>query len=130
MQTKRAWLVFILVFSLLPSCKRKPPSLEALDTIDRRVNVPMVEPVTRDLDEIRKRGELTVLAPYNSTTYFIYQGKPPSLEALDTIDRRVNVPMVEPVTRDLDEIRKRGELTVLAPYNSTTYFIYQGEPLG
>src|ERR1041385_330922 len=76
MQTKRAWLVFIFVFSLLPSCKRKPPSLEALDTIDRRVNVPMVEPVTRDLDEIRKRGELTVLAPYNSTTYFIYQGEP------------------------------------------------------
>ena len=38
--------------------------------------------------------------------------------------------MVEPISRDLAEIRKRGSLTVLAPYNSTTYFIYQGEPLG
>jgi membrane-bound lytic murein transglycosylase F len=38
--------------------------------------------------------------------------------------------MVAPISRDLAEIRERGSLTVLAPYNSTTYFIYQGEPLG
>jgi len=75
-QPKRAWLIFILVISLFPSCKRKPPSLEAIDTIDRRANVPMVEPVSRDLADIKNRGELTVLAPYNSTTYFIYQGEP------------------------------------------------------
>ena len=41
-----------------------------------------------------------------------------------------NVPLVEPVNRDLSAIRERGTLVVLAPYNSTTYFIYQGEPLG
>src|SRR5207253_10286190 len=28
------------------------------------------------------------------------------------------------------EIKKGGTLTVLAPYNATTYFIYRGEPLG
>jgi membrane-bound lytic murein transglycosylase F len=39
-------------------------------------------------------------------------------------------PPPEPVRRDLAEIRERGTLTVLAPYNSTTYFVYRGEPLG
>jgi membrane-bound lytic murein transglycosylase F len=38
--------------------------------------------------------------------------------------------MVEPIKRDLAEIKERGQLTVLAPYNSTTYFLYRGEPLG
>ncbi|HYP26738.1 MAG TPA: transporter substrate-binding domain-containing protein [Blastocatellia bacterium] len=49
---------------------------------------------------------------------------------VDTIDRRSNLPMVEPIQRDLASIKERGTLTVLAPYNSTTYFLYRGEPLG
>jgi len=77
LQTK---LVPLILFSLLisssPSCKRKPPSFEAIDKIDRRSNLPMVEPINRDLAQIRERGYLVVLAPYNSTTYFIYQGEP------------------------------------------------------
>src|ERR1044071_2645479 len=69
--------IFIFVFlALIPSCGRKPASLEAVDYIDRRTNVPMVEPVARDLAQIRERGSITVVAPYNSTTYFIYQGEP------------------------------------------------------
>lgn len=52
------------------------------------------------------------------------------LEAVDKINRSKNVPMVEPIKRDLAEIRERGSLVVLAPYNSTTYFLYRGEPLG
>src|SRR5688572_2461384 len=69
--------IFIFLFLLsIPSCGRRPASLEALDYIDRRTNVPMVEPVTRDLAQIRERGSITVVAPYNSTTYFIYQGEP------------------------------------------------------
>ena len=55
---------------------------------------------------------------------------PTVLEAVDPIDRRSNLPIVEPIKRDLAEIRERGTLVVLAPYNSTSYFIYQGEPLG
>ena len=31
---------------------------------------------------------------------------------------------------DLAAIKWRDTLTVLAPYNSTTYFIYKGEPMG
>ncbi len=56
--------------------------------------------------------------------------KPPEFEAVDMIDRRANLPMVEPIKRDLAEIKERGQLIVLAPYNSTTYFLYRGEPLG
>jgi membrane-bound lytic murein transglycosylase F len=56
--------------------------------------------------------------------------KPPESEAVDPIDRRTNLPMVEPIKRDLAEIKERGQLVVLAPYNSTSYFLYRGEPLG
>ena len=56
--------------------------------------------------------------------------KLPDFEAVDPIDRRSNLPMVEPIKRDLAQIKERGSLIVLAPYNSTTYFLYRGEPLG
>jgi membrane-bound lytic murein transglycosylase F len=72
-------LLFILVCALIPAtftCKRRPPALEAIDIIDRRSNLPLGAPINRDLAQIRERGSLTVLAPYNSTTYFIYQGEP------------------------------------------------------
>ena len=71
-------VLFISIFlfiALTPSCGRKQASLEAVDYIDRRTNVPMVEPVIRDLAQIRERGSITVVAPHNSTTYFIYQGE-------------------------------------------------------
>ena len=71
-----ALVLTLLFIASISSCKREPPSLEAVDIIDRRTNVPMVEPISRDLAEIRQRGSLTVVAPYNSTTYFIYQGEP------------------------------------------------------
>lgn len=38
--------------------------------------------------------------------------------------------MVQPIARDLNQIKEQGTLTVLAPYNSTSYFIYKGEALG
>lgn len=75
--TKIAVLIpLALLLSLIFACKRQPPSLEARDVIDRRSNLPMVAPIIRDLAAIRERGTLVVLAPYNSTTYFIYQGEP------------------------------------------------------
>src|SRR5687768_10740315 len=81
LQTKIVALIFFsLLISSAPSCKRKPPSLEAIDKIDRRSNLPLVPPVNRDLAQIRERGSLEVLAPYNSTTYFIYQGEPAGYE--------------------------------------------------
>ncbi|MBV9926227.1 MAG: transporter substrate-binding domain-containing protein [Acidobacteria bacterium] len=59
------------------------------------------------------------------------RGPRTKLEAVDKIVRQKDVPPpAEPVRRDLAELRQKGELTVLAPYNSTTYFVYRGEPLG
>ncbi|MBA3805068.1 MAG: transporter substrate-binding domain-containing protein [Acidobacteria bacterium] len=64
-------------------------------------------------------------------SFFIYKYKPRTqLSEVDQINRSKNVPMVEPIARDLPQIRARGSLVVLAPYNSTTYFLYSGEPLG
>ncbi|MFN3650227.1 MAG: transglycosylase SLT domain-containing protein [Armatimonadota bacterium] len=39
-------------------------------------------------------------------------------------------PWSRPVERDLPQIREGKVLRVLAPYNSTSYFIYRGEPMG
>jgi hypothetical protein len=66
-------LLLLLLLSSMPACNRlrRAPSLDAVDQINRRENVPMTQPaVTRDLSQIRERGTLVVLAPYNSTTYF------------------------------------------------------------
>ncbi|HEX8923020.1 MAG TPA: transporter substrate-binding domain-containing protein [Pyrinomonadaceae bacterium] len=76
---------------------------------------------------------LSVLILGGGLTYFFISrlnNQPPDAEAVDPIDRRANLPMVEPIKRDLAEIKERGQLIVLAPYNSTTYFLYRGEPLG
>jgi hypothetical protein len=68
----------LLVLFPTASCKRGPRTkIEPVDEIVRKADVkPPAEPVRRDLDEIRERGTLTVLAPYNSTTYFVYRGEP------------------------------------------------------
>jgi membrane-bound lytic murein transglycosylase F len=42
-------------------------------------------------------------------------------------DRRADTPAV---ARDLAEIRARDTLTVLTTFNSTSYFLYRGEPMG
>ena len=75
-------LAAAVAVNLLPSCRRasEPQALEPVDQIDRRKDVPMEPPVSRDLAEIRGRGVLTVLAPYNSTTYFLYRGEPMGFE--------------------------------------------------
>ena len=74
-----ALVLLLLSAALAPACNRHrapQPTLEAVDPIDRRTNLPVGEPVKRDLAEIKQAGTLTVLAPYNSTTYFIYRGEP------------------------------------------------------
>jgi membrane-bound lytic murein transglycosylase F len=77
---------------------------------------------------------LVVIILGGGLTYFFISRlkslKAPEAEAVDVIDRRTNLPMVEPIRRDFAEIKARGQLILLAPYNSTTYFLYRGEPLG
>ncbi len=78
-QSARVVLVILLAFivSANTACHRKVyAEIAQIDPIDRRSNLPMVGPISRDLADIKKGGTLTVLAPYNSTTYFIYRGEP------------------------------------------------------
>ena len=73
--------VLLSLAVLSPACKRlRGEELPAVDEIDRRTNLPLVDPVERDLTKIKERGTLTVLAPYNSTTYFLYRGEPMGYE--------------------------------------------------
>src|SRR5437016_7339330 len=69
------WVMGLLL-SLMANtsgCHRKVyAELEQIDPIDRRSNLPMVGPINRELADIKKGGALTVIAPYNATTYFIY----------------------------------------------------------
>ena len=77
---KRFCLALILFFALaLTACWRasKSPPItneEQVDQIDRRSDLPLGNSIQRDLAEIKSRGTLTVLAQYNSTTYFFYRG--------------------------------------------------------
>ncbi|HEU4597061.1 MAG TPA: transporter substrate-binding domain-containing protein [Pyrinomonadaceae bacterium] len=87
-----------------PACRRGPRTkLEAVDEINRKTNVPLAEPVIkRDLAEIRERGSLVVLAPYNSTTYFLYRGEPLGYEyeLLQAFAREQNLPLKVVVVAD------------------------------
>jgi membrane-bound lytic murein transglycosylase MltF len=47
-----------------------------------------------------------------------------------SVDEAGDVPLTPPIERDLEGIKQGGTLTVLAPYNSTTYFLLRGEPMG
>src|SRR5437660_11811872 len=78
-QPGRIWTVglFVLLMPIFSACHRKAyAELEQVDPIDRRSNLPMAGPINRDLADIKQSGTLIVLAPYNSTTYFIYRGEP------------------------------------------------------
>ncbi len=107
-QSRLATLILLAIaFTLLSSCRRhKAQTLEAVDPIDRRANVPMVEPIRRDLAEIKQAGTLTVLAPYNSTTYFIYRGEPLGYEyeLLREFAREHDVELKMVVVTDLKSI--------------------------
>ena len=70
------FFLFIVLILVLPACKRSKPEMPAVDPIDRRTNLTLAEPIPRDLATIKERGTLTVLAPYNSTSYFLYRGEP------------------------------------------------------
>ncbi|PYS76107.1 MAG: hypothetical protein DMF66_16530 [Acidobacteria bacterium] len=109
-------LVLALLCSSLITCKRhqSPPVLEAVDPIDRRSDLPVGAPISRDLDEIKRGGTLTVLAPYNSTTYFVYRGEPfgYEYELLQSFARDQGLTLKMVVVTDLKSIYSmlnRGE---------------------
>ncbi|HEX8746533.1 MAG TPA: transporter substrate-binding domain-containing protein [Pyrinomonadaceae bacterium] len=110
MSTRHGVLLLVLsslLFLTTPSCKRhRAPDIAAVDQIDRRTNVPMVQPIARDLNQIKERGTLTVLAPYNSTSYFIYKGEALGYEyeLLQTFARERNLALKMIVVTDRKSI--------------------------
>lgn len=67
----------ILLPALLLGCKEKSPALSGADTSAKTsTSAANLGPsFAWDLEDIRKRDTLIVLAPYNSTTYFLYRGE-------------------------------------------------------
>ncbi len=65
----------LLSIFLLTACSRKEKPPRVLESVES-VKPQPVAPVDRDLKSIKERGTLVVLAPYNSTTYFLYRGEP------------------------------------------------------
>lgn len=65
------------VFLLLLACREESPPLSGADTSAKTsTSAAQIDPsFARDLEDIRKRDTLIVLAPYNSTTYFLYRGE-------------------------------------------------------
>lgn len=74
---RRAAFAFLaLLFLLAAACQRRQPSQPHTLKLVESVKPPPVAPIDRDLNAIKERGTLVVLAPYNSTTYFLYRGEP------------------------------------------------------
>src|SRR5918992_491188 len=67
----------LLLAVALIACKEKSPPLSGADTSAKTsTSAAQLGPsFAWDLDDIRKRDTLIVLAPYNSTTYFLYKGE-------------------------------------------------------
>jgi len=66
-----------LVALLLAACGEKSPPLSGADSSARTSTsaAQLAPSFAWDLEDIRKRDTLIVLAPYNSTTYFLYRGE-------------------------------------------------------
>ena len=75
---RRNFACFFLLLILLTSsaCQRPTPPAPLKTKLVETVKPPPVAPIDRDLKAIKERGTLVVLAPYNSTTYFLYRGEP------------------------------------------------------
>ncbi len=46
------------------------------------------------------------------------------------VEGEIEIDIPQPITRDLEAIKARDTLVVLTTYNSTSYFLYRGEPMG
>ena len=75
MLINRAFVLLPALF--LGACKEKSPPISGADTSAKTsTSAAQLEPsFAWDLDDIKKRDTLIVLAPYNSTTYFLYRGE-------------------------------------------------------
>ncbi len=72
-----------------------------------------------DLEEIRKKGKLVVVADYNSTSYFIYRGQPMGYQyqMLQELANYLDIPLEIKVSSDIDESfneLNKGDIDLIA----------------
>lgn len=67
----------LLAALTLPACREASPPLSGADSSARTSTsaANLAPSFAWDLEDIKKRDTLIVLAPYNSTTYFLYRGE-------------------------------------------------------
>src|SRR3990170_3585555 len=73
----KSFLRVLLTALVLPACREASPPLSGADSSARTSTSAsgLAPSFAFDLDDIRKRDTLIVLAPYNSTSYFLYRGE-------------------------------------------------------
>lgn len=72
------WLLrTVLAAVIVPACREASPPLSGADSSARTSTsaAELAPSFAWDLEDIKKRDTLIVLAPYNSTTYFLYRGE-------------------------------------------------------
>jgi membrane-bound lytic murein transglycosylase F len=77
MRATTGFLRFLPHTLLVLACREGSPTLSGADTSAKTSTSPsqLAPSFAWDLQDIRKRDTLIVLAPYNSTTYFLYRGE-------------------------------------------------------
>lgn len=82
------------------------------------------------LSSIRKRYVAVLLVPLFLWVAVLASSEPNAADAPPASLPPVSLPLPDPIERDLDAIRAGDTLTVLTTYNSTSYFLYRGQPMG
>lgn len=98
------WLYFVVFQLLISSCEQLP--------------IPKKEKIY-DLEQIRKKGKLTILTENSSLSYFEYRDKAMGFEyeILDTFSRYIGIPLeikVIPRFTDLKKFLKEGKGDIVA----------------
>src|SRR5687768_18286623 len=74
---RRRPIALLVVLGLALACGKEDPGSQQFAPEGTQVRQPeLPPPIERDLEAIKAAGKLVVLAPTNSTTYFLYRGEP------------------------------------------------------
>ena len=110
MVLKKQFLLYFFIIFLISACSEKKQAKQPGDhsTLFKR-----------DLEEIRKDGKLRVLIAYNSTSYFLYRGRPMGYEyeLVKRLADHLNLKLELHVSKNMDSLineLNRGKADLLA----------------
>jgi membrane-bound lytic murein transglycosylase F len=92
---------FLFILNFLTSCKNK--EVNDSSTKENSIQQPKTN---KDLAEIKEDGKLTVITIYNSTSYFLYRGKPMGFEyeLVEKLAEHLNLELDIKVAKDIDQL--------------------------